>query len=108
MITRAKISAVRANCFVVVKQFIVFFLVIRNSSHRRCGAYSRAALINFFVPDAALNRVNTVIRRKKVCLEAYVRNPTNPPEKRPEKKKKDPKSFLTESDGHSDPQQRHP
>ena len=35
MITRAKISAVRANSFVVVEQFIVFFLVIRNSSNKR-------------------------------------------------------------------------
>ena len=35
MITRAKISSVRAS---------------------RCGAYSRAALINIFVPDAALIR----------------------------------------------------
>ena len=70
MITRAKISAVRANSFVVVEQFIVYFLVIRNSSNKRrigsaalirgrrfelfyprCGAYSRVALI----------RVNTVI-----------------------------------------------
>ena len=40
MIMRAKISALRAS---------------------GCGAYSRAALINFFVPDAALNRVNTVL-----------------------------------------------
>ena len=31
------------------------------SPHRGCGAYSRAALINFFVPDAALMRVNTVV-----------------------------------------------
>ena len=54
MITRAKISAVRANSFVVVEQFIVFFLVIRNfSNKRRVGG---AALINFFVPDAALIR----------------------------------------------------
>ena len=33
------------------------------SPHLGCGAYSRAgpvALINFFVPDAALIRVNTV------------------------------------------------
>ena len=30
------------------------------SPHRGCGAYSRAALINFFVPDVALIRVNTV------------------------------------------------
>ena len=64
MITRAKISAVRANSFVVVEQFIVFFLVIRNFSKKRriggaalirgrrayklfcprCSAYSRAAL----------------------------------------------------------------
>ena len=35
MITRAKISAVRANSFVVLEQFIVFFLVIRNSSNKR-------------------------------------------------------------------------
>ena len=35
MITRAKISAVRANSFVVVEQFIVIFLVIRNSSNKR-------------------------------------------------------------------------
>ena len=44
MITRAKISAVRANSFVAVEQLIVLFL----------------GLINFFVPDAALIRVNTV------------------------------------------------
>ena len=37
----------------------MFFLVIRNSSNkRRIGG---AALINCFVPDAALIRVNTVI-----------------------------------------------
>ena len=54
MITRAKISAVRANSFVVVEQFIVYFLVIRNSSNkRRIGS---AALMNFFIPDAALIR----------------------------------------------------
>ena len=35
MIKRAKISAVRANSFVVVGQFIVFYLVIRNSSNKR-------------------------------------------------------------------------
>ena len=35
MITRTKISAVRANSFVVLEQFIVFFLVIRNSSNKR-------------------------------------------------------------------------
>ena len=35
MITRAKISAVRANSFFVLEQFIVFFLVIRNSSNKR-------------------------------------------------------------------------
>ena len=35
MITSAKISAVRANSFVIVEQFIVFFLVIRNSSNKR-------------------------------------------------------------------------
>ena len=47
MITRAKISAVRANFFVVLE-------LIRNSSNkRRIGG---AALINFFVPDAALIR----------------------------------------------------
>ena len=64
MITRAKISAVRANSFAVVEQFIVFFLVIRNSSNkRRIGG---AALINFYVPDAALIRVNTV------CLLAFL------------------------------------
>ena len=34
MITRAKISAVTANSFVVLEQFIVFFLVIRNSSNK--------------------------------------------------------------------------
>ena len=51
MITRAKKSAVRANSFVILEQFIVFFLVIRNSSNKhRIGG---AALINFFVPDAA-------------------------------------------------------
>ena len=62
MITRAKISAVRANSFVVLEQFIVFFLVIRNSSNkRRIGAYSRAALINFFFPDAALTRGQRLI-----------------------------------------------
>ena len=59
MITGAKISAVRANSFVVVEQFIVFFLVIRNFSNKR--RIAGAALINFFVPDAALIRVNTVI-----------------------------------------------
>ena len=35
MVTRAKISAVRANSFVVVEKFIVFFLVIRNSANKR-------------------------------------------------------------------------
>ena len=35
MITRARISAVRANSFVVLEQCIVFFLVIRNSSNKR-------------------------------------------------------------------------
>ena len=45
MITRAKISAVRANSFFVYSVF---------------PGYSRAALINFFVSDAALIRVNTV------------------------------------------------
>ena len=35
MITRSKISAVRASSFVVVEQFIVFFLVIRISSNKR-------------------------------------------------------------------------
>ena len=35
------------------------------SPHRGCGAYSRATLINFFVPDAALIRVNTVLRRER-------------------------------------------
>ena len=54
MITRAKISAMRANSFVVLEKFIVFFLVIRNSSNKR--RISGAALINFFVPDAALIR----------------------------------------------------
>ena len=44
MITRAKISAVRANSFVVVEQFSVF------------PDYLRAALNNFLVPDAALIR----------------------------------------------------
>ena len=63
----------------------MFFLVIRNSSKKRriggaalinffvpdaalinlfcpkCGAYSRAALINFFVPDAALIRGRRLI-----------------------------------------------
>ena len=43
MITRAKISAVRANSFVVVEQFIVFFVVIRNSSNKR--SIGGAALI---------------------------------------------------------------
>ena len=53
MIKRAKISAVRANSFVVVEQFI------RNSSNkRRIGG---AALINFFVPDAALIRGRCLI-----------------------------------------------
>ena len=61
MITRAKISAVRANSFVVVEQFSVF------------PGYSRAALINFFVPDAvlirgrSLTRVNTVTIFKIAC-----------------------------------------
>ena len=59
MIMRAKISAVRANSFVVLEQFIVFFLVIRNSSNkRRIGG---AALINFFVPDAAFIRGRRLI-----------------------------------------------
>ena len=49
MITRAKLSAVRANSFVVVEQFSVF------------PGYSRAALINFFVPDAALIRGRRLI-----------------------------------------------
>ena len=31
------------------------------SPHQECGAYSMAALINFFVPDAELIRVNTVL-----------------------------------------------
>ena len=35
MITRAKVSAVRVNSFVVLEQFIVFFLVILNSSNKR-------------------------------------------------------------------------
>ena len=35
MITRAKISAVSANSFAVVEQFIAFFLVIPNSSTKR-------------------------------------------------------------------------
>ena len=61
MITRAKISAVRANSFAVYSVF---------------PGYSRAALINFFCPRcgaksrAALIRVNTVYvlhpRRKQV------------------------------------------
>ena len=49
MITRAKISAVRANSFVVVEQFSVF------------PGYSKAVLINFFVPDAALNEGRRLI-----------------------------------------------
>ena len=69
MIKRAKISAVRANSFVVVEQFIVFFLVIRNSSNkRRIGG---AALINFFVPDAALIRVNTVGHRPRLRVKHH-------------------------------------
>ena len=85
MITREKISAVRANSFVIVEQ-LVFFLVIRNSLNKRPiggaalirlrrlltflsqmrrffegGAYSIAALINFFVPDAALKDVRSKI-----------------------------------------------
>ena len=46
MITRAKISVVRAS---------------------ECRTYSRAALINFFVPDAALIQVNTVLL---VCIHS--------------------------------------
>ena len=58
MITRAKRSAVRANSFVILEQFIVF-LVIRNSSNKhRIGG---AALINFFVPDVALIRGRRLI-----------------------------------------------
>ena len=91
MITRAKISAVRANSFVVLEQFIAFFLVIRNSSNKRRiggaalirgrrlvtfmshmrrlfegGAYSRAAVI----------RVNTVRLKsktsRKICHASRV------------------------------------
>ena len=57
MITRAKISAVRANSFVVVEQFNVFpgyTEFLEKARHRGCGAYSRAVLIYFFVLDAAL------------------------------------------------------
>ena len=36
-------------------------ILISLSPHWGCGAYSRAALINFFVTDAALIRVNTVL-----------------------------------------------
>ena len=65
MITRAKISAVRANSFVVLEQFIVFCLVIRNSSNkRRIGG---AALINFFVPCGAYSRA-ALIRINTVCI----------------------------------------
>ena len=65
MITRGKISAVRVNSFVVVEQFSTFSWlygiprISTASGVRRLfegGAYSRAALINFFIPDAALNR----------------------------------------------------
>ena len=64
MITRAKISAVRANSFVVVEQFNVFpgyMEFLEKAPHRGCGAYLRAALINFFVPDAALIRGQRLI-----------------------------------------------
>ena len=53
MITRAKISAVRANSFVVVEQFGVFPGYTASSNKCRIGG---AALINFFVPEAALVR----------------------------------------------------
>ena len=46
MMTRAKISAVRANSFFVCSVF---------------PGYSRAALINFFVPGAALIRGRRLI-----------------------------------------------
>ena len=45
MITRAKLSAVRANSN--------FDVTVSASG---CGAYSREALINLFVPDEALIR----------------------------------------------------
>ena len=59
MITRAKISAVRANSFVVVEQFSVFLVVPNSSNKRRIGG--AAALINFFVLDAALIRGRRLI-----------------------------------------------
>ena len=47
-----------------------------NFSHHKCGTYLRAALINFFVPDAALIRVNTVcsigIHHPLIDLLAFV------------------------------------
>ena len=61
MITRAKLSAVRANSFVVVEQFTTFSQFLCHCL-RIVGAalinfvVADAALINFFVPDAALIR----------------------------------------------------
>ena len=58
-ITRVKLSAVRATSFVVVEQLTIYnvqLILMSLSPHRGCGAYSRAVLINFFVPDAALIR----------------------------------------------------
>ena len=77
MITRAKISAVRVNSFVVVEQYIVIFLVIRNSSNKhRIGG---AALINFLVPDAvysraALIQVNKVTSYFQWSSRLYIYN----------------------------------
>ena len=56
MITRAKISAVRANSFVVYSSFPGYTEYLEEAPHRGCGAYPRAALINFIVLDAALIR----------------------------------------------------
>ena len=58
-ITRVKLSAVRVTSFVVVEQLTIYnvqLILMSLSPHRGCSAYSRAVLINFFVPDAALIR----------------------------------------------------
>ena len=63
MITRTKLSAVTGahgdesellcRCGTI---YNVQSILMSLSSHRGCGAYSRAGHINFFVPDAALIR----------------------------------------------------
>ena len=63
MITRAKLSAVTGahggesellcRCGTI---YNVQSILMSLSSHRGCGAYSRAGHINFFVPDAGLIR----------------------------------------------------